>query len=48
MGATNNEPVTQGEWEYVWANYIAAKRSGSPTRIAAAKRELEEVNKRIG
>lgn len=42
------ETVTQGCWEYVWGNYIAALRSGSATRIAAAKAEMEEVKRQIG
>lgn len=50
MNATNNTKTETlaSKWDFVWANYISALRSGSPTRIAAAKAELDAVKAEIG
>lgn len=48
MAKSKTQTVTQGCWEYVWGNYIAALRSGSATRIASAKAEMETVKTAIG
>jgi hypothetical protein len=31
-------------WDGIWAGYISALRSGSPTRIAIARKELAAFN----
>jgi hypothetical protein len=48
MAKSKTQTVTQGDWELVWGNYIAALRSGSATRVAAAKAEMEAVKAAIG
>ncbi len=48
MANATKQTVTSGDWEYVWGNYIAALRSGSATRVALAKAEMEEVKRQIG
>jgi hypothetical protein len=43
-----NTESLASKWDFVWANYVSALRSGSATRISSAKAELEAVKKEIG
>jgi hypothetical protein len=46
---SNTKPESlASKWDFYWAAYISALRSESPTRIRAAKAELEEVKREIG